>query len=117
MNSRSLGSLGESLAEEFIADLGWDIIGRNCHYRFGEVDILADDGSTVIIIEVKAKTSSQFGEAVEMITAGKKRVLIRLAKLIQSQYNRPVRIDVIAINNFGTPTVQVAHYPGAIDTV
>ncbi len=109
MNRRQIGNAAEDSAAAFIVQQGWQIIGRNLHYRFGEIDILADSGDFLIICEVKAKQTKQFGSAIEMITPTKKRTLVKLAKWVEATYNKPVRIDVIAIDGD-----QLTHYPFAL---
>jgi putative endonuclease len=115
MSTRAVGNSGEAMAVNFLETLGWSILGRNLHYRFGEIDILADAGDFVVIVEVKAKKSAHNGLAIEMITPTKQRVLQKLAKWVTLAYNKPVRVDVIAIDNFGSPDAKLAHYPFAIE--
>jgi putative endonuclease len=50
---KSLGRLGETLAAEHFARLGWRIVARNHHTRFGELDLVAVDGATLVFCEVK----------------------------------------------------------------
>ena len=49
----TLGRRGEQLAAEHFARLGWTIVARNHHTRFGELDIVALDGETLVFAEVK----------------------------------------------------------------
>jgi putative endonuclease len=114
MSTRATGSTAEDMAVDFLRQLGWKIIGRNLHYRFGEIDILAEWENEIIVVEVKAKRARGQGVAVEMITPVKHRRLRQLAHWVQAEYNKPVRIDVIAIDDFGSPRVTITHYPYAI---
>jgi putative endonuclease len=50
---KSLGRLGEQLAADHLARLGWTILGRNHHTRLGEIDLVAIDGDTLVFAEVK----------------------------------------------------------------
>src|SRR4051794_22254915 len=50
---KTLGRLGEQLAAEHLERLGWRILARNHHTRFGELDLVAADGDTVVFCEVK----------------------------------------------------------------
>jgi putative endonuclease len=50
---KSLGRRGEQLAAEHFERLGWTILARNHHTRFGELDIVALDGDTLVFAEVK----------------------------------------------------------------
>jgi len=48
-----LGRLGEQIAADHFVRLGWRIVARNHHTRFGELDIVAADGGTLVFAEVK----------------------------------------------------------------
>lgn len=50
---KTLGRRGEQLAAEHVERLGWTIVARNHHTRFGELDIVALDGETLVFAEVK----------------------------------------------------------------
>jgi putative endonuclease len=50
---KTLGRRGEQLAAEHFERLGWTILARNHHTRFGELDIVALDGETLVFAEVK----------------------------------------------------------------
>lgn len=114
MSTRATGSTAEDMAVDFLCQLGWKIVGRNLHYRFGEIDILAEHKKQLIIVEVKAKRHATQGMAIEMITPVKQRRLRQLAHWVEAEYNKPVRIDVIAIDDFGSPQATITHYPYAI---
>ena len=47
------GKLGENLAAAYFQALGWTILARNYHTRWGEVDIIAQEGNALVFIEVK----------------------------------------------------------------
>src|SRR5688500_14500824 len=114
MNTRQSGGQAEAYVCIYLEQLGWKILGRNMHYRFGEVDILADTGESVALIEVKAKKSTTQGYAVEMLTPKKQQTLCKLAKWVGAEYNKPVRIDVITLDNCGSAQPLLAHYPFAV---
>ncbi len=113
LDTRSIGRSAEDMATAYIESLGWRILQRNAHLRFGEIDILAESPEAVIVVEVKAKKSASQGYAVEMLTSAKQRTLTLLAKMVQRQYNKPVRIDVIAIDNYPL-NPQLMHYPNCV---
>ena len=50
---KSLGRRGEQLAAEHFERLGWEILARNHRTRFGELDLIARDGATLVFCEVK----------------------------------------------------------------
>lgn len=96
---KQLGASGEDLAAEFIIDKGYRILNRNLHLRVGEIDILAQDGQAIVIVEVKTKRYINQGRPEEQVDYFKQRKLCLLARAISQQYpNQPIRIDVIAID-------------------
>jgi len=59
---------------------GLTIVGRNFRTRFGEIDLIARDGSTLVFVEVRLRTSSRFGGAAESITTAKRARLVAAAR-------------------------------------
>jgi putative endonuclease len=105
------GAQAENLAKQILQSKNYQILGTNLSYSFGEVDILAQDDKTLVIVEVKFKSSPLFGRAEEMITKAKKHKLINLAQFLAKQYHMEnVRIDVVAINN-----EDYTHYVNAVE--
>ena len=94
------GKYGEDLACKYLAGLGYEILERNYLIRGGEIDIVALDGETTVIIEVKLREGDEYGSAVESITPSKLKYLIRTTKIYA--YERDIkgglRIDLIAID-------------------
>jgi len=94
------GMQGETLAAEFLKKKGYKIIERNFHARGGEIDIIALESNTLVFIEVKARTSSDFGSALEAITPWKLNSLIKTAqyyKIKNPKLPEAMRIDAVAI--------------------
>ena len=59
---RRTGAIAEDLVARRLAAAGWEIVERNARTRYGEIDIVARDGSTLVFIEVKAaREGTQFG--------------------------------------------------------
>jgi putative endonuclease len=116
MNDRkTLGNRGETLASQFLQQKKLTILDRNLKTKFGEIDILAKDDETLVLVEVKAKTSDKYGSAIEMITPAKQRKLVLLACELQMKYqSESVRIDVVTVENAKTMP-QLKHYPGVIE--
>lgn len=109
-----LGKLGEELACRTLARRGYAIVARRYRTRFGEIDIVADDGGTMVFVEVKARRSAIFGTSTEAITWAKRRRLIRMAQEFLTRADaggRPCRFDVVAVDPGPPPVVTV--YPGA----
>lgn len=107
MTTTSAGKYGEDLACDFLKKQGYKIIERNFRIRGGEIDIVALDGNTLVYVEVKTRTSHQFGLPEESVTPWKLRFLERSAKFYRANRKRLnvpdlERIDVVAIDMTGT---------------
>ena len=74
------GSRAEALAAQYLARQGLTIGARNFRTRFGEIDVIAKDGSTLVFVEVRLRSSERFGGALESITAQKRARMIAAAR-------------------------------------
>lgn len=94
------GKYGEDLAAKYLAGLDYEIIERNYLIRGGEIDIVAQDGETTVIVEVKLRNADDFGTAAESITTSKLRSLVKTTKFyaLEKDIKGGLRIDLIAID-------------------
>ncbi len=99
-----VAKLGEDKACEYLKKLGFKILERNYRKTYGEIDIIAIDESSnekvLSFIEVKTRTSNQFGTPLESITYWKLKSLIKTAQFYKiSHKNLPesLRIDAVAV--------------------
>ena len=74
------GNGAEDRAASFLVERGLKIIERNYRCRFGEIDLVAREGSTVVFVEVRARASDAFGGAAASITHAKRRKLLATAR-------------------------------------
>ncbi len=103
------GKYGEDLACKYLAGLDYEIIDRNYLIRGGEIDIVALDKDTTVIVEVKLRGGNDFGSAIESITTSKLRSLVRTCKFYALEKNVKglLRIDLIAIDfENGKPKIE-----------
>jgi putative endonuclease len=99
-NRQSLGKHGEDAAAQFLTHLGYSIIERNFRIHYGEIDIVALDGETLIFVEVKTRCGRQFGLPEEAVTARKLHEITKTSEFYcmkHPEYKGLQRIDVIAI--------------------
>lgn len=94
------GKYGEDLACKYLAGLDYEIIERNYLIRGGEIDIVARDKDTTVIVEVKLRSGDDYGTALESITPSKLRFLVRTCKFyaMEKDIKGGMRIDLIAID-------------------
>lgn len=99
--NKSIGSLGEDMAAEYLKDKGYIILYRNFRCRTGEIDIIARDGCYIAFIEVKARYGSQYGLPRESVNYKKKLKLYNTAAYYLTRnnlHNSFLRFDVVEVN-------------------
>ena len=95
-----VGEAGEAAALQYLRDQGFRILACDWRSRLGQIDIVAEDGGTLVIVEVKARTGTGFGRASEAVDARKQaklRVLTTAYQISQRRQTQAVRIDVIGL--------------------
>ena len=107
MSTRSDGQLAERRAEQWLeAEYGYRVIARNYRCRLGEVDLIAEEAGVLCFIEVRSRTTSRYGEAIETITAAKRRKISLTAHhflVTKGLEARACRFDVVTIQDGGPP--------------
>lgn len=78
MNPR--GEQAEALAADFLRGKGLRIDVRNYRSRYGEIDLIAREGATVVFVEVRSRASDAYGGAAASITAAKREKLLKTAR-------------------------------------
>lgn len=99
-----LGRTGEQMAADLLAGKGYAIMARNWRSgRSGEIDLVAQDGPTLVIVEVRTRRGQRFGSAEESVTPAKQARLAALAAAYceAAGWQGPLRIDVVAISFSG----------------
>jgi len=118
MGRRGLGAWGEETAARFLLAKGYRVLDRNWYASHGELDLVAQEGETLVFVEVKARRRHDFGSPEEAITPAKQRKLRQTAwAYLQTHDMMDVdfRFDVVAIDQ--GPSGEVArleHYVNAI---
>ncbi|MEO9223351.1 MAG: YraN family protein [Mycobacteriaceae bacterium] len=110
-----LGARGEAVAARYLGRHGLVVLDRNWRCREGEIDLVATDGTTVVIVEVKTRSGTGYGHPAEAVTPRKLARLQRLAQLWLAAHRVgwvEVRFDVIAVLARPGAPVEVEHFPG-----
>ena len=113
----AVGRYGEDLAVRHLEDRGWLVLERNWRGAAGELDVVAMDGSTLVVVEVKTRSGTGFGHPAEAVTLAKLTRLRRLAgQWLHEHEARPsaVRIDVVAVVLPRQGAARVEHLEGVI---
>lgn len=113
-STKPLGNRGEKLAAEFLQKKNYRILGHNLNLRYAEADLIAQDGETIVLVEVKTTTGHQFLYPQELVHARKQHKLLQLAKMLSQEYpGKAIRIDVVAIEMSDQP--QITHIENAVE--
>ena len=116
--SRLLGQWGEERAAEFLRRKGFQITAARWSCRFGEVDLIAEDGRFLCFVEVKLRKDSSFGTPGEFVDRRKQEKLRTAALLYLSEHPTTLqpRFDVVEIyapQGTGTKTPQIFYWENA----
>jgi putative endonuclease len=111
-----LGRQGEQIAADYVVALGWQMLDRNWHGAHGELDVIAQDGETLVFIEVKARRGATLDDAFARVDKRKQAALALTAEEYldaRGLTDAPWRIDVIAVR-FSSGPPQIEHVQDAL---
>lgn len=116
-NSHNLGVEGEKMAKKHLMEKGFVILQENWRFKKYEVDIIAKNNDLLIIVEVKTRSSTVFGEPEVFVTKQKQRFLIAAANeyVVSNNIDMECRFDIISVlqlnNTFSVKHLEAAFYP------
>ena len=98
-----LGKLGEEIAVEFLQKNGYEILETNWTFQKAEIDIIAKKENTLAIIEVKTRSSLDFGLPQDFVKPKKIQLLVKAVNeyVISNDLDIEVRFDIIAVHKEG----------------
>ncbi len=94
-----LGKFGEELAVDFLQKNGYDILETNWTFQKAEIDIIAQKENIVAVVEVKTRSSMDFGLPQDFVKPKKIQLLVKAANeyIVSNDLDAEVRFDIIAI--------------------
>jgi putative endonuclease len=99
INQNNPGLLAENIAARYLIEQGLTMLAKNYHCRFGEIDLIMQDQSTLVFIEVRLRSSLGFGNAGSSITKQKQLKLTRTAlHYLQAHGDAACRFDAILMD-------------------
>ena len=96
------GREAETLAARVLESRGLRVIARNFSVRGGEIDLICRDGKTLVFVEVRLRSRSDFGGAGASITATKRRRIVLAARhYLAGQKECDCRFDAVLLDGLG----------------
>lgn len=112
VHNKTLGKIGEKRAVKYLKRAGYRILAANYRTPFGEADVVAKDGETVVFCEVKTRTGDLFGTPADAVGRKKRQTYVKIAGyyLMRAGEDLPVRFDVLEVTGQG-----INHIIGAFE--
>lgn len=107
MSADTQGAQAEQRAAHYLQQQGLKLIAQNYRGRFGEIDLILQDGATLVFVEVRLRSNRRFGGAAASITAAKRRRLIRAAGHYLAGRPMPVcRFDAVLLDRLDAAGIE-----------
>ncbi len=116
----AVGRDGEELVVGYLEEAGYAILARNYRQPFGEIDIIAEQGETLVFVEVKTRTSGRYGSPLEAVNLRKRQRMTRAAldyMVRNGRSDQAARFDVVAVSLDQGGEEGLEHIKNAFDTV
>lgn len=99
-----LGKQGEKLAAQFLRENGYEILETNWTFQKAEVDVIAKKSDVLAIVEVKTRSSIDFGMPQDFVKPKKIQLLVKAVNeyVVSNELDVSVRFDIIAIQKNGS---------------
>lgn len=106
-NSKKIGLKAENLACRYLKSQGLSLIRRNYACRYGEIDLIMQDKTSIVFIEVRCRQDLRFGHSIETVHIAKQKKLIKTAEYFLQYHSLSeaiaCRFDVVGISSFTKP--------------
>ena len=110
---KTRGARGESLAACWLELAGFEVLGRNVRLAGVEVDLVAREGDTQVVVEVKLRGRADYGGAAAAVGWVQRERLARAVRALERSGTGQVRVDVVAIET-ATDGMSLRHYRNAV---
>ena len=101
------GARAEELCAELLRKAGLRVLARNWRCRHGEIDLVAEEGDTLVFAEVRFRRSQRYGGAAESVTATKQARLVAAARLyLMRRPDADCRFDVLLLDSLETSRIE-----------
>ena len=103
VSTREIGEIAEGLAQQYLLKLGYRIKETNWYHGHLELDIIAQDGEELVIVEVKSRSGIRYEHPSEAVTNGKIKRIVEAADayILEKDIDLETRFDIITVIFFG----------------
>lgn len=115
--AQDIGMAGENAARCYLEGKGWRFVAANWACRYGEIDLIMQEGSTRVFVEVRVRSRSGYGEALDTVGRRKKLKILRAARWYQvhQDYWGDLRFDVLSITRGPSGNYSIDHIVHAFE--
>ncbi|HEY5731309.1 MAG TPA: YraN family protein [Anaerolineales bacterium] len=114
-HNQKVGQWGEETAAKYLTQKGFEIVGRNIRTPYGEIDIVAKQGDTILFVEVKTRTSNKMGLPEVSVTTRKREHMVACAEHYAAEHEIDHwQIDVISIEGKPGKEPVITYFENAI---
>ncbi len=116
MGTTTFGREGEALARAYLERKGMTFAAGNFKRLHGEIDLIMEEGRTLVFVEVKTRRSLRYGTPAEAVTPVKQRHLRWCAEVYCAEHRiegRPLRFDVVEVLALPGAPPRLRHIPNA----
>ncbi len=104
---QAAGQRAEEIAAAFLERKGLTLLESNWRCRFGEIDLVLQDGDTIVFVEVRLRTHPGFGGPAQSIGRAKRERLLAAARLYLSRLpERACRFDAVLLRRLSPPEIE-----------
>ena len=114
-HNQKVGRWGEQAAADFLSSRGYEIIARNVRTPYGEIDLVAQRGGAIVFVEVKARTTKQFGLPEQAITNRKAEHLSAAAEYYAVEHDLTSwQIDAVSVEGNPGGEPRITHFENVV---
>lgn len=101
------GQNGELIARQHLLQQGYSLLATNYRYKRAEIDIIAKKDNVLVFVEVKTRTTDNFGYPEEAVNAKKEKMLLDAAEayIVATGWEQDIRFDIISVTLTTPPTI------------
>lgn len=116
-DKKVIGDKGEDFAALYFEKQGYKIKARNVHSRYGEIDLIAENGDTVVFVEVKTRSHDSLDRAADAVTPAKQKkiILTALHYISESNTDKIMRFDVFEVYHANGRIYKFNHIKNAFE--